>query len=216
MRSGSGLLRWFCSVVVPIDIKGCKWIWYLTIWPTLPQAPQEKKLDRDSNSQQVQWTGMVRSSSSDVRYFLSRDLTFFDFECNPQGDGLCLFTVNVMKMILCYFMISSQSQCLTSFEESLICICVRGPSYEWAPAQRTDVWRVQPCAQESVLGLPPNPWLRQCWVNGAWIWLESQSECLLRVFCSRCCWLSHLYLWFGCGCAFPFLWATVGVQCWAL
>lgn len=105
MRSGSGLLRWFCSVVVPIDIKGCKWIWYLTIWPTLPQAPQEKKLDRDSNSQQVQWTGMVRSSSSDVRYFLSRDLTFFDFECNPQGDGLCLFTVNVMKMILCYFML---------------------------------------------------------------------------------------------------------------
>lgn len=47
----------------------------------------------------------MRSSSSDVRYFLSRDLTFFDFECNPQGDGLCLFTVNVMKMILCYFML---------------------------------------------------------------------------------------------------------------
>ena len=25
------------------------------------------------------------------------------------------------------------------------------------------------------------------------------------MFCSRCCWLSHLYKWFGCGCAFPLL-----------
>ena len=144
MRSGSGLLRWFCSVVVPIDIKGCKWIWYLTIWPTLPQAPQEKKLDRDSNSRQVQGTGMVRSSSSNVRYFLSRDLTFFDFECNPQGDGLCLFTLNVMKMILCYFMLFYDLISKSMFDIILrrvwFVICVRGPSCEWAPAQMTDVF----------------------------------------------------------------------------
>lgn len=144
MRSGSGLLRWFCSVVVPIDIKGCKWIWYLTIWPTLPQAPQEKKLDRDSNSRQVQWTGMVRSSSSNVRYFLSRDLTFFDFECNPQGDGLCLFTVNVMKndTMLFYVILWSHRKVNVWHHLRRVCfvICVRGPSYEWAPAQMTDVF----------------------------------------------------------------------------
>ena len=31
-------------------------------------------------------------ASRNVVYFISRDLTWFDSECNPQGDALCWLT----------------------------------------------------------------------------------------------------------------------------